>query len=160
MQTTYQELNPSWHAFGSPSLIGQRVPRISEVLAMKPRVRRPNRVDVNLSEFAILRQEKEAEDNRHTDRILSAHKLPSKFPVKAEDIVYPVTDKLGASNPLFQTTSNDIGSKKPLQHQLPERYFPIDSKFSKAFSAGRAKYTAINTRPTKSQVHQSLDEPY
>ena len=160
MQTTYEELNPKWHAFNSPSLKGQSVPKISEVLAMKPRVRRPNKVEVDIANFEILRKEKEIEESLHADRILSAHKLPWKFPVKSENIVYPVIDKHGADNPLFFTTSMDIGAKKPLPHQLAERFFPLSNKFSKDFAGRRARNTAINTRTTKSQVHATLDEPY
>ena len=127
---------------------------------MKGRVRRPNKVEVNLDDFEILRQEKEIEASLHADRILSAHKQPFKFPVKSENIVYPTVDKHGAYNPLFVTTSMDIGAKKPLPHQLAERFFPLSNKFSKDFAGRRAKNTAINTRTTKSQVHATLDEPY
>jgi Domain of unknown function (DUF4490) len=160
MQTTYQELNPKWHAFNSSSLTGQNVPKISEVLARRPTVRRPNRVHVDISEFAILNREKEIEANLHADRIMSAHKLPWKFPVRSENICYPIIDKHGSGNPLFATTYNDIGSKKPLQHQLAERYFPLSSRFSKDFAGRKAKNTAINTMGTKSAIHSSLDEPY
>jgi len=158
MQTTYQELNPHWHAFNASSLRGQMVPRISEVLASKPRVRRPNKVEVDLTEFTILNQEKEIEKNLHADRILSAHKLPWKFPVKSENIQYPIIDKHGADNPLYAPISLDIGSKKPLPHQLAERFFPLSNKFSKDFAGRRAKYTAINTMTSKSRIHDTLNE--
>lgn len=158
MKTTYEDLQASWHAFGSaPDLEGQEVPNISAVLAQKPRVRRPNRIDVKLEEFEILSAEKAREESSHADRILSAHKLPWKFPVRAENIEYPEINKRGATNPLYKTTAMDIGAKKPMQHQLAERYFPLNNNFSQGFANRRAKSTALNTTLSRSKIHESLD---
>ena len=159
MQTTSQDFSPTWHAFSATSLIGKHIPSISEVLACKPRCRKPNKVHVDLSNFPLLQQEKMDEECLHADRILSAHKIPHKFPVSAEMIRYPSVAKRGASNVLFRTTSLDIGSKRPDQHQLPERYFPLLSGFSKGFPS-RTPLTALSTSQTRSRVHSSLDESY
>ena len=162
MRTTYQDLHPSWHAFShSPDLHGQQVPNIAEVLSRKPLLRQPNKINVKLEEFAILRLEKEREDNSHADRILSAHKLPFKFPVKAANIEYPPIDKRGADNPLYRTTSMEVGARLPMQHQLAERYFPLNNNFSQSFANRRASQsTALNTNLSRNRVHyysSSLD---
>ena len=158
MRTTAQDLQPSWHAFShAPDLQGQQVPNISQGLAQKPRVRRPNHIDVKLEEFEILSLEKTREQNSHADRILSAHKLPMKFPVRAEHIQYPPIVKRGASNPLFRTTAMEVGAKVPMQHQLAERYFPLNNNFSQSFANRRVKFTTLNTNPSRSRIHSSFD---
>ena len=159
MSTTYRQLDPKWHAFGS-TRIPLDVPDVSQVLASKPLIRKPHHLDIDKAEFPLLLQEEQQDKDSHAEKIISAHILPLKFPVRAEDIHYPTVTKNGAYHPLYKTSSMEIGSKPPQAHQLPERFFPRSSRFSSSFLAGHTENTALKSHPSKSRIHQSLDRPY
>ncbi len=137
-----------------------QIPKICDVLGSKSRVRKPRHVEVDLTPFVSLKQAADLVKSRQADRMLSAHTIPVKFPVKAEHITYPKSGLRGSDNPLYASTSSLIGAEQPRKHQLAERYFPKNNDFSKGFTVQNAKSTALSTRVTWSRVHSELDRFY
>jgi alkylated DNA repair dioxygenase AlkB len=81
----------------------------------------------------------------------------NEFPVKADTIRYPQSEMRGADNPLYWTSNRDYGRMKPSEFELPNKFHPLDNKFSSAFNAGRDHDTTLNTFLTPSRVHTNFD---
>jgi hypothetical protein len=157
-KTTASDYDPLWSSLGAFSVARAPVPKVSEVLSTKPRA--PAALQVDLTPFVNLKLAADMERSRLADRVLSAHTVPVKFPVKAEHISYPTSALRGCDNPLYQSSSSAIGSEQPRKHQLAERFFPKNNHFSKGFTVQNAKSTALSTRLTRSRIHAALDKFY
>jgi hypothetical protein len=77
--------------------------------------------------------------------------------VKADEMVYPPSGLKGTDNPMYMTRNGEYGRVKPLQQDLPSKYFPITNKFSDSFVAERIPDTTLNTFLTPSRVHHLFD---
>lgn len=80
-----------------------------------------------------------------------------EFPSKAQSMHYPEPSLKGHDNPVYHTFNMDYGKERPVQYEMPPKYFPISDKFSSAFSAGRVPDTTLNTFLTPSRVHKNFD---
>ena len=60
-------------------------------------------------------------------------------------------------NPLYTTTSNDIGSKKPSQANFTRMRYSRSQNFSKSFNRIMFQDQGLNTSLTRSNVHEMLD---
>ncbi|CAI2381978.1 unnamed protein product [Moneuplotes crassus] len=82
--------------------------------------------------------------------------IPKSFPSKAEGLKYP-EHAMKKTNPLYQTSNNSYGTKKPSELDLPKKYFPKDNKFTGMFLGGNFSDTGLNTFKTPSRVHKNYD---
>lgn len=53
---------------------------------------------------------------------------------------------------------NNLGSGIPAVHQLPNKFHPCNSSFTKGFLGGTFKNNGLNTTKTVSGVHDLLDD--
>merc|ERR1719487_3018928 len=136
------------------------IPKISDVLAGKELIPKPMPPNIDHTKYVLQRQHDEAVRSRQGDPVLSAHILPVKFPVNAKDIKYPAIAKRGTDNPLYATSSLNIGKEVPMSHQLPEHYFPKNNDFTNKYTDSKPRYTGLQTMPTLSKVHQKFDAYY
>lgn len=60
-------------------------------------------------------------------------------------------------NPLYTTTSNEFGSKKPSQATLTKMRFTRSQSFSKSFNRIMFQDQGLNTSLSRSSVHDRLD---
>ena len=80
------------------------------------------------------------------------------FPMKPDsNISYPRIDKVGVENPMFFTTSMEVGANKPLPHHLPDRYFPKSNNFSQSFANRQKPFAGLVTHVSHSRIHNSFD---
>merc|ERR1712146_95202 len=105
------------------------------------------------------REYEEAQKAKQGEPVLSAHILPTKFPVKAEKMVYPTIAKRGQENPLYATSSRAIGVP-PMSHQVADIYFPKNNDFTNKYTDHRPRYTGLQTQSLPSKVHSSFDTFY
>lgn len=84
--------------------------------------------------------------------------VAKKFPFKAEEFRYP---NEGNTKPksLYIKYSEDYGKHKPNELELPDKFFPIDNKFTKGFPY-MYKDSSLNCAPSKSKVHSAFDSIY
>ncbi|GAX81387.1 hypothetical protein CEUSTIGMA_g8818.t1 [Chlamydomonas eustigma] len=61
-------------------------------------------------------------------------------------------------HPVYQTTSNDYGLKKPTQVEMPDTYAGASQHFSNTFYGGPSKVSCMVTAVTTSKVHKALNE--
>jgi len=153
--------HPGWKCADRESKLDRKfVPKISDALAAKTLIEHPVRPQIKMENYKTLRQVEEEKKSREAEAVLSAHCLPTKFPVDAEKIRYPQSQKRGQDNPLYATAAQVIGSEVPAPHQLPERYFPKNCDYSKSYTDSRPRFTGLVTKPTLSRAHRDLDEYY
>lgn len=157
--TTNGQYSGTWHN-GLPGYKLGDVPTISQVLASRPTVKKPVRPIVTTAKAVLATQIAEERKAMEVDKVLSADVIPKKFPVEAQNYCYPKSAKRGADNPLYGTSSQAYGSKAPMEHQVPERYFPSTNMFTKGFVDTKPRFTGLSTLPTLSKVHKALDEYY
>merc|ERR1719183_146893 len=136
------------------------IPPISHILGSRPTVHKPVRPLVVTAECILAKQIEQERVDSLADKVLSADKVPKKFPAKAEHISYPTNEKHGADNPLYWTTAQLHGKEQPMEHQLPDRYFPSTNLFTKGFLDKKPRFTGLNTAPTPSKIHSTLDQRY
>jgi len=157
-KTSNSDYDPQWAASGSYNVDKAEIPSISAVLGMKERVRAPVRPKIDFDRFVLQKQEADEVRARQCDAVLSADVLPVKFPSSARDIRYPEVDKRGAKNPLYETSTYNIGKEVPQAHQVPDMYFPRNNHFVKRFTDSKPRFTGLQTRPSASRVHSSFDQ--
>jgi len=148
-----------WHDGTRGSQVGD-VPKISDVLAARPTVRKPVRALQATAKTILADAIAEERKQQLADKVLSADVVPKKFPVKAEDFNYPPNAKRGADNPLYGTSSQAYGNEVPMAHQISDRYFPSTNLFTKGFVDTKPRFTGLTTRASPSKFHSALDEFY
>lgn len=52
----------------------------------------------------------------------------------------------------------NIGSEIPVNHEMPNKYHPCNSSFTKGFTGGNFKFNGLNTVKTISNVHNGLND--
>ena len=82
--------------------------------------------------------------------------IPKTFPSKPEEMTYP-EPVLNKDNPLYQTSNNLYGKKKPTQLDFPKKFFPKNNRFTGTFLGGNFSDTGLNTFATPSRVHKNYD---
>ena len=70
--------------------------------------------------------------------------IPKQFPSNPEEMKYP-EPVLNKGNPLYQTSNNAYGTKKPTQLDFPKKYFPKNNQFTGTFLGGNFSDTGLNT---------------
>jgi len=148
-----------WHDGTLGSRLGD-VPPISAVLGERPTVKKPVRPLMTTARCVLGTQMLEEQKAREADKVISADVVPKVFPVRSDQCSYPQSGKKGAKNPLYATSSQAYGNEVPMDHQLPDRFFPSTNKFTKGFVDGKPRYTGLNTAASLSRVHKALDEHY
>ncbi|KAF4672051.1 hypothetical protein FOL47_000991 [Perkinsus chesapeaki] len=161
--TSYQEYFPFWRSLGNSHTVeGHNVPTVSQVLEKNSGsrlVQPPMKLKIDMRQFKILDDFRRATRERQAERILSAHTIPKKFPVTENDVSGHVDSRI-KQHPLYATTSALVGKDRPMQHQLAERYFPMNNDFTNKFTDLRPRYCGLNTKPRPSRIHKDLDEFY
>ncbi|KAF4684292.1 hypothetical protein FOZ60_007994 [Perkinsus olseni] len=161
--TTYQEYHPFWRSLANSHTVeGHNVPTISQVLEKNSKsrlVQPPFKLQIDMASFKILDDFRRAARERQAERILSAHTIPKKFPVTEEAVAGHVDSRIN-QHPLYATTSALVGKDRPMQHQLAERYFPMNNDFTNKFTNLRPRYYGLNTKPRPSKIHKDFDEFY
>jgi len=147
-----------WHDGSSGFKVGERVPPISEVLGARATIRKPVRPLMTTAKCVLADQMEATRKARETGKVLSADVVPKKYPAAAETFRYPEMRKIGAENPLYETTSQMTGKELPMEHHLPDRYFPSTSHFTGGFVDRKPRFTGLNTKPTPSKIHACFDE--
>ncbi len=61
-------------------------------------------------------------------------------------------------HPVYQTTSNDYGLKKPQLVEMPDTYHGSSQYFSNTFYGGPSKVSCMVTSITTSKVHEKLND--
>lgn len=158
--TSNAEYCGHWHDGTRGTSTSEDVPKISDILAARPTIRKPVRPLQTTAKCILANQIEAARKERDADKVLTADILPKKYPVRAEAFCYPEDVKKGADNPLYNTTSKAHGSEMPMPHQITDRYFPSGNQFTKGFVDTRPRFTGLNTTPILSKVHAALDAYY
>lgn len=65
-----------------------------------------------------------------------------------------------SENPLYRTTSNDIGTKKPSIETFTDTKYSRSQNFSKSFNRIIFQDQGLNTSLTRSNVHERLDSHF
>ncbi|CAL1143808.1 unnamed protein product, partial [Cladocopium goreaui] len=159
--TTNGQYCGNWHN-GLPGHQLGDVPCISDILGARPCIKKPVRPIQTTAKCVLANQMAEEKKSMQVDKVLSADVVPKKFPVQAQNYCYPpsgkkggqhdIAQEMGASNPLFSTSAQAYGSEMPMDHQVPDRYFPSTNYFTKAFVDSKPRYTGLSTAPTPSKV--------
>jgi len=149
-----------WHDGTRGTSVSETVPKISDILAARPTIRKPVRPLQTTAKCILANQIEESRKERDADKVLSADVLPKKYPARSEDFSYPQNVKHGGDNPLYSTTSAAHGSEQPMPHQITDRYFPSGNMFTKGFVDTKPRFTGLNTTPVLSKVHKNLDVYY
>jgi len=157
--TSNGEYKGHWHD-GLPGYQAGQVPKISTVLAARPTIRKPVRPLMTTAKTILADQIQAEKKAQEGDKVLSADRMPKKFPVDCKNYSYPKVDKRGADNPLYATSAQSYGSEPPDWHQVPDRYFPSTNKFTAGFVETKPRYSGLNCAPSLSKVHQELDQRY
>eukprot|EP00746_Dinoflagellata_sp_MGD_P021581 gnl/MRDRNA2_/MRDRNA2_150411_c0_seq1.p1 gnl/MRDRNA2_/MRDRNA2_150411_c0~~gnl/MRDRNA2_/MRDRNA2_150411_c0_seq1.p1 ORF type:complete len:178 (+),score=32.96 gnl/MRDRNA2_/MRDRNA2_150411_c0_seq1:85-618(+) len=134
-----------------------KVPKISDILDARPRVKRPvTAPEVDVSPFVLQREYEKNFRSLLADPVLSADITPHKFPSKQTGMTYPPSAR--RDNPLYHTSSMKIGEKPPSDHQLADYYFPKGGEFTKSFTDKAPRYCGLETDVTKSKIHKKFDD--
>ena len=113
-----------------------------------------------LEEIKLLGKEAEEIKQKQLAQVtgtLTTHVPPKNFPVKADDIQYP-KPTLENGNPLYRTSNMGYGKSKPNTFEIPERFFPRDTKFTTGFVGGNFNNNGLVTGKTPSNVHKAFDQ--
>lgn len=51
-----------------------------------------------------------------------------------------------------------LGNQIPIDSEMPNKYYPNNSNFTKGFTGGNFKFNGLNTVKTISQVHNGLND--
>lgn len=159
-KTSNGEYCGHWHDGTRGNSVSNSVPKISDVLAARPCIRKPVRPLMTTAKCVLSKQIEQARKDLMADKVLSADVLPKKYPVKSQDFCYPPNAKKGAENPLYATSSQAYGSEQPMAHQITDRFFPSANLFTKGFVETKPRFTGLNTMPMRSKVHKELDVYY
>ena len=92
--------------------------------------------------------------NSHNDGISNIHK---EVLDGSEEFLQRYNHDPKFEQPLYTTTANDYGIKKPSMATHNSKMYPKNQKFSKSFNCIMFKDQGLNTALTKSNVHGQLD---
>lgn len=159
-RTSNSQYTGHWQDGTRGTQTSSNVPKISDVLGARQTIKKPVRPLVSTAQTVLANTIEETKLKQTGDKVLSADRLPKKFPVLAHEYQYPASSKKGHDNPLYQTASQVHGKEAPLQHQVPDRYFPSANQFTNHFTSQKPRYTGLNTAWTPSNVHSALDTYY
>eukprot|EP00747_Dinoflagellata_sp_TGD_P185233 gnl/TRDRNA2_/TRDRNA2_41670_c0_seq1.p2 gnl/TRDRNA2_/TRDRNA2_41670_c0~~gnl/TRDRNA2_/TRDRNA2_41670_c0_seq1.p2 ORF type:complete len:178 (+),score=21.08 gnl/TRDRNA2_/TRDRNA2_41670_c0_seq1:131-664(+) len=161
-QTASAEIGRAHRRAGSVGSVQRgSVPTVSEVMARKPRVRRPlAAAEIDMAGYPALRQREEDLKRAQGDPVLYAPMLPVRFPAKDTGLTYPAPCRQGADNPLYRTTSTKIGEEPPANHQIHDEWFPKGQSFTSSFTESAPRDTSFWTHPTRSKIHAALESPF
>eukprot|EP00826_Nyctotherus_ovalis_P014979 TRINITY_DN1421_c0_g3_i2.p1 TRINITY_DN1421_c0_g3~~TRINITY_DN1421_c0_g3_i2.p1 ORF type:complete len:122 (+),score=19.84 TRINITY_DN1421_c0_g3_i2:73-438(+) len=81
---------------------------------------------------------------------------PKKFPVDGSKFKY-VKPSNYSGNPLYRTTNMDYGSTVPTNFDLPSKYYPKGTRFTKEFSGGMPSDSGLQTSKPRSGVCNDFD---
>ena len=93
-----------------------------------------------------------------TDKALQSQN--SHQNVDIEDILKSYKNQPKQQMPLYTTTSNEYGMKKPSRATYNSKIFPKNQTFSKSFNCIMFKDQGLNTSQTRSNVHGYLDPSF
>ena len=82
--------------------------------------------------------------------------IAKKFPFKASDFHYP-NDGQEKPKSLYITTNENYGKQKPNDLELPDKWYPINTKFTKECGNLMYRNSSLNCSESRSKVHASLD---
>ena len=88
---------------------------------------------------------------------IMTHVPPKNFPVKCEDIKYP-QPTFDCGNPLYRSSNMNYGKFKPSGFEMPEKFYPRNTKFTTEFVGGNFINNGLVTGKTPSNVHRALDQ--
>ena len=83
--------------------------------------------------------------------------VSKKFPFKADEFK-SYGDNLKPKS-LYVKYSEEYGKHKPNQLELPDKFFPKDDKFTRAFTYNY-KNNSLNCAPSNSKTHSNFDSVY
>ena len=84
--------------------------------------------------------------------------IARKFPVQPGTMKYPKKGLNPESNPLYMTNyTNNIGRLVPSKMEIAEKYYPINSHFTKEFVGGMYADEGLQTAKTISYIHKEFD---
>ena len=82
--------------------------------------------------------------------------IAKKFPFKASDFHYP-NDGQEKPKSLYITTNENYGKQKPNDLELPDKWYPINTKFTRECGTLMYRNSSLNCSESRSKVHASLD---
>ena len=82
--------------------------------------------------------------------------IAKKFPFKASDFHYP-NDGHEKPKSLYITTNENYGKQKPNDLELPDKWYPINTKFTRECGTLMYRNSSLNCSESRSKVHASLD---
>lgn len=53
---------------------------------------------------------------------------------------------------------DNVGNEIPINDEMPNKYYPCNSSFTKGFTGGNFKFNGLNTVKTVSGVHNGLND--
>jgi hypothetical protein len=162
-QTTNKAYGQKWNCSASRDPVAMEdVPSYSEIglrdVELKTTMTKYKQS--KLDELKKLSEEQEAIRKKQLAEVngqLTTHIPPKIFPVKSEDIAYPVPT-LENGNPLYRTSNMNYGKFKPNTFEMPEKFFPRDTKFTTGFVGGNFNNNGLVTSKTPSNVHKAFDQ--
>ena len=81
--------------------------------------------------------------------------IAKRFPVTGYN--YPLRGLDTKCNPMYKTSAMSYGSLKPITTELPDKYYPMDNKFTDEYSGGMYKYMGLNCAYSFSKSHRKYD---
>lgn len=152
-RTTNGDYNPAWMEQEK-----KEVPTYTEIGKMLPDLRRQEKLIKNQTVAAKRGQSEDAklDELSRMRKNLDRNSIVAKqFPVKPEEYNYP-GQGLKVGTPLYMTTNMDIGRLKPSHYEVPERFYPLNAKFTQQYP-GPYRNQGLNVAYTFSKTHKTLD---
>ena len=82
--------------------------------------------------------------------------ISKPFPFKASEFKYP-NDGQEKPKSLYITTNENYGKQKPNDLELPDKWYPINTKFTRECGTLMYRNSSLNCSESRSKVHASLD---
>ena len=160
-KTTSSDYGGKWLLLeAGATLVNSEIPNYERIGQSIPEFRRREKL---LKNETVTRQFSESK-NEELDEITAARlKLDQnalrakKFPVPAGAYKYP-EHGLNIGSPLYMTSYMDIGKLLPTSFEIPEKFNPRDTTFTKGFGGQVFHFNGLNTATNFSKVHKQLDE--
>ena len=101
--------------------------------------------------------EKYAAQSTYEPQQSFAKKTEREFPIRHDQYKYP-QHGVNVGPLIYRTNNMNYGSELPTETEIPTKYLPCDSTFTKGFPGGTYKFNGLNTAKTVSNVHNALNE--